>query len=55
MVLGTDGGHEVRAEHAVFATGYELVDLVKTSGYKVISTWAMATAPQPDRLWPAAA
>ena len=52
MTLGTDTGHEVRAKHAVFATGYELVDLVRPSGYKVISTWAMATEPQPDRLWP---
>ena len=50
--LGTDGGHEVVAAHAVFATGYELVDLVRPKGYRVISTWAMATAPQPDRLWP---
>ncbi len=52
VTLATDSGHEVRAEQAVFATGYELVDLVKPHGHKVISTWAMATAPQPDRLWP---
>ena len=52
VTLGTDGGQEVRAEHAVFATGYELLDLVKARGYRVVSTWAMATAPQPDRLWP---
>ena len=52
VVLGTDGGQEVQADHAVFATGYELFDLIKASGYKVSSTWAMATAPQPKRLWP---
>ena len=52
VTLATDGGQEVRAKHAVFATGYELVDLVEAHGHKVISTWAMATAPQPDRLWP---
>lgn len=52
VVLGTDEGHEVEAAHAVFATGYELFDLIAAKGYKVISTWAMATAPQPDRLWP---
>ena len=52
VTLATDGGQEVRAKHAVFATGYELVDLVEARGHKVISTWAMATAPQPDRLWP---
>ena len=52
MTLTTDSGHEVRAKHAVFATGYELVDLVRPRGHKVLSTWAMATAPQPGRLWP---
>ncbi len=52
VTLSTDGGHVVRARHAVFATGYELVKLLKPRRYKVISTWAMATAPQPKRLWP---
>jgi glycine/D-amino acid oxidase-like deaminating enzyme len=42
----------VRARYAVFATGYEVVKLIRTRGYKVMSTWAMATAPQPARLWP---
>ena len=52
MTLTTDDGHEVRARYAVFATGYEPLKLVQPKGHKVISTWAMATAPQPDRLWP---
>ena len=30
----------------------ELIKLVKPKGHKVSSTWAMATAPQPGRLWP---
>jgi len=52
VVLTTDEGHEVRARHVVFATGYELSKLVKPRGYDVISTWAMATKPQPKKLWP---
>ncbi len=52
VTLTTADGHAVRARHVVFATGYELVKLVKPRGYKVMSTWAMATAPQPGRLWP---
>jgi glycine/D-amino acid oxidase-like deaminating enzyme len=52
VTLTTADGHTVRAKHAVFATGYELVKLVNAKGHKVSSTWAMATAPQPDRLWP---
>lgn len=52
VTLTTAAGHSVRAGHVVFATGYELVKLVKPKNYTVSSTWAMATAPQPDRLWP---
>lgn len=50
--LATAEGPVVRARYAVFATGYEVVKLIDPHGYKVMSTWAMATAPQPDRLWP---
>jgi glycine/D-amino acid oxidase-like deaminating enzyme len=52
VTLTTAEGFTVRARHVVFATGYELVKLIKPRRYKVISTWAMATAPQPERLWP---
>jgi glycine/D-amino acid oxidase-like deaminating enzyme len=52
VTLTTATGHAVRARHVVFATGYELVKLVKSKNYSVSSTWAMATAPQPKRLWP---
>jgi glycine/D-amino acid oxidase-like deaminating enzyme len=52
VTLATAAGPVVRARFAVFATGYEVVKLIKPRGYKVMSTWAMATAPQPERLWP---
>jgi glycine/D-amino acid oxidase-like deaminating enzyme len=52
VILTTGAGHEVRAQYAIFATGYEPLDLVKAKKHAVLSTWAMATAPQPDRLWP---
>jgi glycine/D-amino acid oxidase-like deaminating enzyme len=52
VTLATAGGQEIRASHAVFATGYELVKLMRSRGHKVISTWAMATEPQSERLWP---
>ena len=52
MTLATADGAVVRAKHVVFTTGYELVKLVKSRGHQVISTWAMATAPQPDKIWP---
>lgn len=52
VTLATDSGHEVEATHAVLATGYELMAMVEVEGYKISTTWAMATAPQPARLWP---
>nr|WP_314073807.1 FAD-binding oxidoreductase [uncultured Roseococcus sp.] len=51
VILTTDAGHRIRARHLVLATGYELSKLVKLRGYRITSTWAYATAPQPDRLW----
>ncbi|MFZ1429810.1 MAG: FAD-dependent oxidoreductase [Geminicoccaceae bacterium] len=39
------------AQHAVIATGYEPGKLVDPGRFTKSSTWAMATAPQPDRLW----
>lgn len=52
VTLTTAQGQTVRCKHAVFATGYELLKLIKARRHQVFSTWAMATAPQPDRLWP---
>ncbi len=52
VILTTADGLEVRAGHVVFATGYEHLALVKPKKHQVVSTWALATAPQPDRVWP---
>ncbi|MES2712762.1 MAG: FAD-dependent oxidoreductase, partial [Pseudomonadota bacterium] len=51
VTLTMADGLEVTAKHVVLATGYELTRLLKPTGYKVITTWAMATAPQRDKLW----
>ncbi|WP_312798295.1 FAD-dependent oxidoreductase [Tianweitania sp.] len=48
----TDSGHTISADHLVLATGYELLDPAPQSGHKIISTWAIATEPQPENLWP---
>ena len=45
-------GRRIHCRHLVFATGYELADRVPRKGHKIISTWAIATVPQPRRLWP---
>jgi glycine/D-amino acid oxidase-like deaminating enzyme len=36
----------------VFATGYEFPEFVPLDGHRLLSTYAIATRPQPRRLWP---
>jgi glycine/D-amino acid oxidase-like deaminating enzyme len=48
----TKSGLSVRAGHLVYATGYEIPRRVPAAGHRITATWAMATAPQPERLWP---
>lgn len=50
--LKTKDGHSITAKYAVFCTGYELMKFAKPKGYKIISTWAMSTRPQPGKIWP---
>lgn len=45
-------GRSIRAKHLVLATGYEFPKPVPQRSHKIVSTWAIATAPQPRRLWP---
>jgi glycine/D-amino acid oxidase-like deaminating enzyme len=44
-------GFAFKASALIYASGYELPRLVPRAGHRVVSTWAMATVPQPDRLW----
>ncbi|MDG4892342.1 FAD-binding oxidoreductase [Mesorhizobium sp. WSM4976] len=48
-------GPVIKARHLVLATGYELLDIVPKIRHRIISTWAIATRPQPGRIWPLAA
>ena len=48
----TRDGPVIRAGHIVFCTGYELPAIVPHTGHHVFSTYAIATAPQPAKLWP---
>jgi len=50
--LLTRDGLEIHGRHVVFCTGYELPKIVKAEGHNIESTWVIATAPQPKRLWP---
>jgi len=48
----TAGGPVIRCQSLVFATGYEMPQSVPQRRHQVISTWAIATKPQPRKLWP---
>ena len=52
VVATTAEGLTIRCAHLVFATGYELPDGVPRKGHRIVSTYALATRPQPRRLWP---
>jgi len=52
VVAKEKNGRSIHCRHLVFATGYELPRGVPRQGYKVVSTWAIATPPQRRRLWP---
>lgn len=55
VAITTRDGPTVSAGAAVLATGYELAGFVPTDGHSVISTYAIATRPQPRAIWPQAA
>lgn len=45
VTLALKSGHEVRASHAVFCTGYELLRAVPLRDHRIRSTWAIAGEP----------
>jgi glycine/D-amino acid oxidase-like deaminating enzyme len=49
--LNTREGEHLQAKWVVFCTGYEQLRFVKPKGYKIISTWVLATKQQPEALW----
>ena len=52
VTIATKGGPTITAAHVVLATGYELTDIVPAARHEIISTFAIATRPQPRQLWP---
>ncbi|CCV15272.1 FAD-binding oxidoreductase [Mesorhizobium sp. STM 4661] len=53
--VGTSLGPTITAQHLVLATGYELTDLIPATAHRIVSTWAIATGRQADKIWPGAA
>ena len=44
-------GREIEARSVVLATGYVMPDIVQSSVHSVSSSWAIATMPQPEKIW----
>ena len=52
VAIETREGPTIIARHVVLATGYELMETVPAAKHQIISTFAIATRPQPKKLWP---
>jgi glycine/D-amino acid oxidase-like deaminating enzyme len=47
-----DDGHIIEARHVVLASGYVMPDFLQSDLHRIVSSFAIATAPQkPDALW----
>ena len=46
-----ENGRQIEARSVVLATGYVMPDIVHSTVQKVSSSWAIATAPQPQNIW----
>jgi glycine/D-amino acid oxidase-like deaminating enzyme len=44
-------GQQIEARHVVLATGYVMPKLIHSTIQAVSSSWAIATAPQPQNIW----
>lgn len=55
VTITTADGGRIKARHAVFATGYELLPFVPAAASDIHSTWAIATVPQAGPPWPSRA
>ena len=44
-------GHQIEARSVILATGYVMPDIVHPTIHTISSSWAIATAPQPQNIW----
>jgi glycine/D-amino acid oxidase-like deaminating enzyme len=52
VTVATRDGPEIKCASLVFATGYEMLKGIPKKGNSIISTWVIATKPQPRKIWP---
>lgn len=51
--LQTSDDARLQCRFLVYATGYEPPEGLPSASHRIHSTWAIATKPQPENLWPA--
>lgn len=49
--VGLRNGREIAARSVVLATGYVMPGIIHSDVHKVSSSWAIATTPQPEKIW----
>lgn len=54
-VVTTKNGPRITADFVVLCCGYDLPKFLKAKSHQIVSTWAAATRPQPENLWPSRA
>lgn len=54
-IVTTSNGHRITADFVVFCCGYQLPGFLSVKRHQIVSTWAAATKPQPQNLWPSKA
>nr|QDP27057.1 FAD-binding oxidoreductase [Bradyrhizobium cosmicum] len=52
VIVGLHGGYEIEANRVVLCTGYVMPSIVRPTIQRPTSSWAIATQPQPQNLWP---
>lgn len=51
VIVGLENDRQIETRHVVLATGYVMPDIVRPTVQQVTSSWAIATAPQPQNVW----
>jgi glycine/D-amino acid oxidase-like deaminating enzyme len=55
VVVTAKSGHRITADFVVLCCGFDLPKFLVAKSHQIVSTWAAATRPQPQNLWPSRA
>ena len=55
VIATTKSGRKITAQFVVLCCGFDIPKFLAVKHHSVVSTWAIATKPQPENLWPSRA